>query len=368
MPKKRTLLSQGAEYKDGDFNISQGVSPPSYNVILDWMKVLSGRNASFDIWARGNYTRRLVHHRQQGIYPILIRVKYVDEMRWAYRRLALLGMPVDFIYDGWLSKPKKCLCLHPADTLHDSGWGYIAALGTIEEIKGRRWFPVLGWSRLMPETILDWIVEEVPQEFLKKKVFVAPAPLIGLSSLGREVGLKMLSEVTGGATTTSDERIAKTLMNIELPYIDKMSSREFAKFIDDYEPELVRFQTAFKKLVLNQVDSDSELKEVVEELRYEVAELTLADKHHNMRSILVKAGGAIATFSAAVGVMLSSEPRTVALLLAAAVAGAASNTLIEIWKQATERKNSMSRNPYSVLWKMGVSKPSEVQIQKNIEV
>ena len=65
-------------------------------MIIDWMKELkSGRAVSFDIWARGNYMKRIIDHSRRGIPPLIVPFRKVSEMRWAYRRLALIGLPVE---------------------------------------------------------------------------------------------------------------------------------------------------------------------------------------------------------------------------------------------------------------------------------
>jgi len=79
-------------------DLAQTVESPLYGDVIDWLKVTSqGRNVVFDFWARGSYTRRLIHQRQSRIEPLTVLVSSADELRWAYRRLMLLGIPIDFI-------------------------------------------------------------------------------------------------------------------------------------------------------------------------------------------------------------------------------------------------------------------------------
>lgn len=65
--------------------------PPRYDFALDWMTATEGRAVSLDIWARGNYTRRLIHHHQTGTVPLVVPIRSVEQMRWAYRRLGETG-------------------------------------------------------------------------------------------------------------------------------------------------------------------------------------------------------------------------------------------------------------------------------------
>lgn len=125
------------------FTLAEQVRKPSYEFCLDWMQGTSGPHASYDMWARGNFTRRLLHHRTARVHPLVVQVANVAEMRWAYRRLALLRCPIDFIYTGPLQPVGRILHLFPWDSTHDCGWGYVAALDPVV-VKGRKWFTVLG--------------------------------------------------------------------------------------------------------------------------------------------------------------------------------------------------------------------------------
>src|SRR6266849_1093649 len=116
---------------------------PTYAMVLDWMRSSPGRAVSFDIWARGNYTRHVIHSMHRNSAPLIVPFRWVDEMRWAYRRLALLGVPIEFVYMGGVSPPQRILHLYPADgVVNEGGWGYGAALGDVVQIRGKRWFEV----------------------------------------------------------------------------------------------------------------------------------------------------------------------------------------------------------------------------------
>jgi hypothetical protein len=70
-------------YENAKVILLQDVSPPSYQNVLDWMKITKDRHVAFDFWARGNYTRRLIYQRNQGTPPLLVRVSRLDEIQWA---------------------------------------------------------------------------------------------------------------------------------------------------------------------------------------------------------------------------------------------------------------------------------------------
>ncbi|MCX7009098.1 MAG: hypothetical protein NTY53_17930, partial [Kiritimatiellaeota bacterium] len=122
-------------------DLNTPVEEPSYSVVLEWMKGTKGRRVSFDFWARGNYMRRLLRNRAKNVVPVLVRIEDPREMTWAYKRLALLDIPVEFVYAGKCTKA-KVLHLCPSDITFDSGWGYISALGSQTRINGRSFFPI----------------------------------------------------------------------------------------------------------------------------------------------------------------------------------------------------------------------------------
>ena len=91
-----------------------------------------------------------------------------------HRRLAPFGSPVEYIYAGNLDKDWVKHML-PLDIELDAGWGYMAFMGTVfRSPEGRRCVAMLGHARLMPEAILDWVVEEAAEEFESGQAFVSP--------------------------------------------------------------------------------------------------------------------------------------------------------------------------------------------------
>lgn len=333
------------------FSLAEKVREPSYKFCLDWMRNTSGPHASYDVWARGNFTRRLLHHRAEGLHPLVVQVSGVPEMRWAYRRLALLGCPVDFIYNGQLDPPGRILHLFPWDSRHDCGWGYVAALDPVT-IKGRKWFTVLGTARLMPESMLRWIVEEVPGPFSRGNVFVAPAELVGVSLAAGKPQLDALTGVTRGSAIVPDNyTTAATLMNLNLPYIDGMRPDNFQKFLDDHAGELHEFRNAFVDLIRGSED----LAMAGSRLEHEVAELLRASRHERLRVFVSKCKGSLTTFPvamaalAAAGAAYSGDP-----FAGAAVLGAAGKTLRDLWKDSRSQAGNRDSDPYRILWKLGV--------------
>jgi hypothetical protein len=330
------------------------VTEPSYKAALDWMQAIEGRHVSYDFWQRGNYTRRLIHQRSQGITPLYVRVSYVDEMRWAYRRLALLGLPIDFVYCGSHCTTGKVLHLCPEDRgfRYDAGWGYIVALFG-SKIRGRTWGGCIGHAHLLPEAALDWVVEEAQDAFLQGNISVAPAELIGIDPRAPEPTLGPITDLTGGISLTPEQRTARVLMDLEIPFLDRMPPSSFAAFLKDHKGDLETFQSAFKKLVLT-TSSEEEALQCVEQVKYEVAELVKSERSTRLRKAATLLQGALAVGPASL--VIAQAPSNPAGW--AVAAGAAGATLIELWKQAQAQTN-----PFSILWKLGVTSPSRVQIK-----
>jgi len=118
--RKKKHARGDTSYQDGWVDLHAVTEPPSYQAVVDWMAELpDSRSAAFDCWARGNFTRRLLYNRNHGIQPIFVEASHPDEMMWIYRRLALVGVPLDIIYTGPLSKPRWTKVLQPLDIMID---------------------------------------------------------------------------------------------------------------------------------------------------------------------------------------------------------------------------------------------------------
>lgn len=353
-------------YAEEKPDLSDSVEVPQYASVLDWMRVAESKAMAFDIWARGNYTRRLIHNRANGTVPILVPFKYVDELRWAYRRLALMGLPAEFIYTGELGATQKVLALHPGGKyMIDAGWGYIAALGSTTRMRGREWFPVTGFARRMPEPILDWLTEEVPTAFEQGTVFVAPADLIGIGSSDFDAGSGMLAEIQDGVVLSDSLKATEVIASMDLPHLDQLTSAQFGRLIQEHADDLVRFRLAIRKLVRGEGTLDS----AIEEIAAEVAELRFADSQQRMRAAVSRFGGVFTTFAATVGATASIGARAPSAEVLLAAAGAATlagatATLVELWKQASERRAKMREKKFSLFWSLGIQSPEAVKRRK----
>lgn len=329
----------------------EAAEAPQYTRALRWMKRLSGRAASLDFWARGNYARRLIANKKAGVSPLIVPVESLSELRWAHRRLALLGVPVEFLWQGKLSAPLRVLHLHPGGDgeYWDAGWGYVATLAPRGPLRRDKWDPVIGYARLMPEAVASWLVDEASDFFERGDVFVTPAELVGV--LDDQPGLSdNFGALTGGACIQSGSA-SHALLNIELPVLDRLSPKAFSRLLRENTVELSRVRYAFRKLVESGEPKD--MKAIVDELNFETSELALADRYQGFRSRITRLGGAIGTAAAAVGASVGAASGSLASAVAAASASAAAAGLCECLRTASEHKLDMKRNPLYLLWQLG---------------
>ena len=229
-------------------DLAQSVEAPLYGDLIDWLGATNqGRNVVYDFWARGGFTQRLLYQRQSRIEPLSVLVGNQNEMRWAYQRLMLLGMPVDFIYSGPLQATEKLVWVGRKKGRWGGGWGYIA---TQWKDKGHYNAMLVGTARLMPDDLIDWVVDEVADEFISGNIFVAPAELIGINPQQSVQSLEALNATRNGTSIIPSVGMARALLEVDLPFIDQMSNRNYRKFVADHEPDLYLFRRAFRKLIL----------------------------------------------------------------------------------------------------------------------
>jgi hypothetical protein len=353
-------------YGDVRTDLSDGVEEPRYRAILDWMEAAESKALAYDLWARGNYTRRIVHNRANDVSPVLVPFRYVDELRWAHRRLGLMGLDAEYIYTEPLGSTKKVLMLHPGgEYLIDSGWGYIAALGSTTQLRGRQWFPVMGFARPMPEAVLEWIIDEAASDFERGKVFVTPAELVGLSPAHFESGLEGLAEIQDGVPLSDSLKATELLASLDLPALEHLTSAQFNRLLVEHADDLVRFRHALRKLIRGEADVES----AIDEVRAEVAEMRFADSQQRLRAAVSRFGGVFTTFAATVGAATTVAARqspSEALLAAtgAAVLAGASAALVDLWKQAADRRVKMRERKLSMFWKLGLQSPEAIRRKK----
>lgn len=340
---------------------------PSYSAVLEWMKGTKGRRVTFDFWARGNYMRRLLLNRARNVEPVLVRVDDPRQMAWAYKRLALLGIPVEFIYAG---KCKKAKVFHlcPWDITIDAGWGYISALGSKTRIADRDYFPIIGNAKLMPEEILDWVVEEAADEFLAGQVFVSPAELIGIDPKATPVGLAQHSELSGG-TPVTEAHTAQAIMELSIPFIDKLRLADYRKLLRDHADHLQPFRKTFADYVATRGQSEEKAKESLRHLCAEVQELTKSDTHVRFRDVVGALGGILGLTSAIVGA--ASGEMTAVMAASGAVMSSAKSAFAvheQLRQKSRETEKKVRASPHALFWKLGMTRPEAFAPARQIQL
>jgi len=277
-------------YEDGALSLAVDVDKPSYEACLGWMKELPDERAiTLDFWSRGNFVRRMLYQRKHGHSPLLIPASNANQMRWAFRRLALAGTPVDFLYTGSLTRPRFIKHWHPLDIPIDSGWGYIVFAGTIVKSKSdREWWPVGGYASLMPADVPAWLSEEVPSSFLSGMVGVAPAKLVGIDLKSWSPAAGAFSEIVGGVPGAASVEPAMAVLEMDLPFIDGMAAKDFESLIMDHSDELEEFQQAFRGLARGYSGSLEESEAAAERFRDAATELRRSARHEQFRTMIAR--------------------------------------------------------------------------------
>lgn len=328
------------------------IVPPDYSTLLHWWDIWPEvRPEHLDFWARGNYTRRLLSRSRTNRSACIIRVEYVDEMEAALKRLALLGIDIDFTWCGQTTQPQLVMVPQDMEYEDSGGWGYMACAGSLfrEPRSGKRWCPSLGWASLLPDTVTDWLAEQASLYIQSGKIMVSPASHIGLRRTPGAVPEEQLQKMSNSASMVRERAKIKALFSLELPYIEGMSIQDIHKFCEDHRDSLILFQNALAKLLQRSIveTPDALSQELVSQIREGVAELRLSDRTIAARKGLVALGASIATFLVTAGINLGVGPGAAAV----GSTGAAMATLA-FWAQILDAQGSMRKNPFYVIWRL----------------
>jgi hypothetical protein len=315
---------------------------------------------SFDVWNRGNFVRRILHNRALGIQPILVPAANTDQMQFAYRRLALVGMAVDFVYTGPISKPQSVMHLLPWEGVPvDAGWGYvIVADPCFTSPEGRKFAPITGAASLLPEGVTQCIAKEAYRPFLDGRLTVAPAELIGLSALLNSSRIDALAQISAGTTAADAKDSLPAILDLEMPWVDGMAPGDFEKLLSDHQLELAEFRLAFASLMTRYYESLSDAAVARERFRTSAQDLLRSTKHERMRSLVLKCRGTLTTFPFAMGVLAaagavsSRDP-----FAGAAVLAGSAKVLHDLWKQAKSETHA-SAGPLRLILRMGFATPT----------
>ena len=294
-----------------------------------------------------------------------MRVKYLDEIETVIKRMALLDIDIDFAWDGELSDPNLIFVPQDIDYEDSGGWGYTTCSGdSLTNAKSsKEWCPALGWGSFLPDTVTDWLYNEV-NGFLKEgKIMIAPSKHIGLSKIPGEESENKLQRISNGISVMHTKAEIQALFSLELPYIDKMPIKDVYNFYSDNKDSLILFNSAIKKLLSNStIDSKEELTfDLINEIKEKVAELRLSDKTLNLRKTLTAIGAAISTFLITFGFKIGLDPSATAI----GGAGTAVATLSQI-SQMFESVGRIRKNPFYAIWKLQKGKCNKNIFRKPI--
>jgi hypothetical protein len=289
-------------------------------------------------------------------------------MAWAYKRLALLDIPVEFVFCGKCAKA-RVLHLCPSDITFDAGWGYITGLGSQTKIGGRSFFLILGDAKLMPESILDWVVDEAPDEFLAGRVFVSPAELIGIDPKAPPAELIQHTEISGGTPVTDTALAAKAIMELRIPFIDKLSLNDYRKLMNDHGDHLQSFRKTFSAYVGARGESEDKAKELLRHLCVEVEELIESDAHVRFRDVVGALGGILGLTSAIVGAV-SGEMTAIMAASGAVMTGAKSAFDVHehLRQKSQEVEKKVQKSPHALFWRLGMTRPEKFRSVRQVQL
>lgn len=322
--------------------------PPNYSTLLHWWDAWpEARPELLDFWARGNYSRRILSRNKTKRSACIVRIKQVDEMEAALKRLALLDIDVDFAWCGQTTQPQLVIVPQDIDYEDSGGWGYTAASGSrfSESRDEKDWCPSIGWASLLPDTVTDWLADEARPYIQSGKIMVSPVSHIGLSNVPVDVSEEQIQKISNSASIIREQAKIKSVFDLELPYLEGMSIQDIHRFCENHRDHLILFQKAIARLLQSSIEgsSDSISQELVSQIREEVAKLRLSNQNIDAQTGILTLGGSIATFTLTGGIMLR-DIKTVGAGCTAAM------TTLKLWSQILNARNAMRKNPFYIIW------------------
>ena len=269
-------------YKPRPISIDEELGSPSYRQITDWIAHTDSVPIAYDYWARGNYVKYLISRMRLEAPTVTVPIEYLDEVRASWRRMSLMRLSVHFVYTGHLRPGCKYLSVFPVDgnPVLDGGGGILfVPTDPPLRLRKREWAWIIGYAKLMPELLVEWLFTEAGPEFERGEVFLSPAELTGLSLSGN-LGLELAAEIFDTAPAIPKLAAGEVILNLELPEIEGMDARTFRKLLEDHDFRLARFRHAITKLVKG---GEAKPDEVIAELKDEVAQIALSDANARLR-------------------------------------------------------------------------------------
>jgi len=172
----------------------------------------------------------------------------------------------------------------------------------------------MGWSQLMPDEVIDWLVEEAGEAFTRGAVFVArsgtrPASIRITRSLGPTRPPISRAERCSGTPSRHKHSCSSRFHRSRT-----CRRRPFQRFLSESEDDLARFRVHFRRLVDREGSVD--IDDVVGEIRGEVASMRQSRRYAAMRRNISHLGGVLATVGAGAAAAITRAPE-IALPVAA---------------------------------------------------
>jgi hypothetical protein len=327
----------------------EALGEPNYSELLDWWESWpTARPELLDFWARGAYVRRILHRSRNPRPSVTVAARYVDELEHAIKRLVLLGVEIEFVWTGDIHPPLLAIVPLDIDYEGPGGWGYWAA-SSDEIISDKRtdkeWTPALGWAQIMPETVTDFLSTECRRLLTNGRLFLAPSELVGLSKNMERGPSKRYEQFTGSKTAFDLTRQIQILEQLEMPYLDGMSTRDTISFCDDHPEELSRFRNHIQDLI----SDNDDLARNVREVRDSVRELRDSTKFSRLRNTVISIGGAIGVFNFGIATGMAAQ---------AIGAGFVAHTALQWWCEKIITQRQARNNKSWPVWKLAKGKPS----------
>lgn len=320
----------------------------NYSELLDWWDSWpQARPELLDFWARGAYVKRVLHRNRNPRPSVSVAAQYIDEMEHAIKRLVLLGVEIDIVWTGHISPPVLNIAPLDVDYEGPGGWGYWAASAD-EMISDKRtskqWTPALGWAQMIPDTVTEFLAADCRKLLLDGRMFLAPAELIGLSNNMDRGPSKRFEQFTATKTVFDLHRKIQLLEELELPYLDGMSTADAISFCDDHPEELSRFRIYVQDLLKDNDD----LSRTVRELKDSARELQDSARFSRLRNTVIAAGGALGVFNFGLATGMAAQ---------AIGAGFVAHAALQWWCEKSIVKSGATTNKTWPVWKLAKGKP-----------
>lgn len=347
-------------YDDARVNLASEVKRPSYEAALEWMEAIPKQKAvSFDFWNRGNYTRHLLYNRARSAQPLIVRISNLAELKAAYRRLTLLGIPMDFVYSGNDCWSGYTMSLLNKEHFIDSGWGYMCAAGSEASIDGGKthdYAPIMGSGTYLPDPIVDWVITEGREAFNSGSLSVAPAASVGIVPMRVDSRYNQLAGIAGGLPLTDRTGGADVLLSLDLPVLDGLSTEGFREFLADNRAEVHAFRGAFGDVMQGTARGPDGVADTVAVMRREVENMRSLVRRARIRTVMAGVESVATVSTVTLSLMKGANPA----ILAGSVPAAAL-ALTDLYLQLQEQEQGRVDHSYGLLWRLGAHNPHQVR-------